>query len=32
MANLPHVKQGEGHWIVPFNTLIDFYNAVGGVI
>lgn len=30
MADLPHVKQGQDFWTVPFNTMIDFYNAVGG--
>lgn len=30
MADLPHVKQGEGGWLLPFNTLIDFYNLVAG--
>lgn len=29
MADLPHVIQGQGGWVLPFNTLIDFYNAVG---
>ncbi len=31
MADLPHVKKGEGDWTTPFNSLIDFRNAVGGV-
>lgn len=30
MADLPHVIQGQGGWVLPFNKIIDFYNAVGG--